>query len=638
MLRLSCLLLLAFTRALFAQNAGELAVENIPAPLRAGAHVVVRLDECRLDISAAGRMKEQRRRIVTILDKKGLDYARFSLSYDQFRSIDEIRAECFDADGKAVKTFKRKEFIDRPIHLDNVEIARKSRYLSLDLSNLPPPFTLEYTWTVEHQGILDYPDLCPRPDFYLSVEKALYEISAAKGLDLRYHSGNGPAPQIRQNAGATVYSWRFERLPALPDEPYNLPAAAQSPFVGLTPGQFDMEGYRGSYDSWDGFARWNQQLLDALPALQPEVAAQIQKTFGHLPERERIKAIYQMVQNSTRYISIQLGIGGWQPFDPNFVHQKKYGDCKALSWYARSLLQAAGIRAFYTLIYRGDTAPGLDPAFPDYAFNHVILTIPDVGGDTLWLECTSQTDPLGYVGPDISNRKALVIDEGRGTLIQMPVFTTPDRVLTDSVCLTVAADMKTTDVRWTTTYSSPAINYYDGFLDAFHADAQAQKSWVEQNFNFKGRQLKSFTLHLDTLSGSLPTGRVELEAASTQLLNQTTNRLYFQPNFSRPWANTLLVDSIRVSPVLRENGYTYVLDFSMPVPAGWKPESLPQTTEIVSPFGAYRRNVHFSGEQLHYRRSIAMNPGIFPPEQYSELVAFFLKLKKLDEERAVFTR
>ena len=59
------------------------------------------------------------------------------------------------------------------------------------------------------------------------------------------------------------------------------------------------------------------------------------------------------MQNNTRYISIQLGIGGWRPFEAAYVASKGYGDCKALSNYMYSLLKEAGILSYYTLVKAG---------------------------------------------------------------------------------------------------------------------------------------------------------------------------------------------------------------------------------------------------------------------------------------------
>ena len=42
--------------------------------------------------------------------------------------------------------------------------------------------------------------------------------------------------------------------------------------------------------------------------------------------------------------------------------------------------------------------------------------------DTVWLECTSQILPAGYLGNFTSDRYALAVDENGGTLVRTPVY------------------------------------------------------------------------------------------------------------------------------------------------------------------------------------------------------------------------
>jgi transglutaminase-like putative cysteine protease len=46
--------------------------------------------------------------------------------------------------------------------------------------------------------------------------------------------------------------------------------------------------------------------------------------------RKKAKKIYQYLQNKTRYISVQIGIGGFQPVTAADVDRLGYGDCKGI--------------------------------------------------------------------------------------------------------------------------------------------------------------------------------------------------------------------------------------------------------------------------------------------------------------------
>jgi hypothetical protein len=64
----------------------------------------------------------------------------------------------------------------------------------------------------------------------------------------------------------------------------------------------------------------------------------------------KAKLIYDYVQQKSRYVSIQVGIGG-KPMDASDVDRLGYGDCKGLTNYTKVLRQ---VPSYNTILY-GDS-------------------------------------------------------------------------------------------------------------------------------------------------------------------------------------------------------------------------------------------------------------------------------------------
>jgi hypothetical protein len=58
------------------------------------------------------------------------------------------------------------------------------------------------------------------------------------------------------------------------------------------------------------------------------------------------------------------------------------------------LLREAGITGYYTTVMAGEGKSEADPDFPSDQANQVIVAVP-TKVDTVWLECTNQTNPFG---------------------------------------------------------------------------------------------------------------------------------------------------------------------------------------------------------------------------------------------------
>ncbi len=78
----------------------------------------------------------------------------------------------------------------------------------------------------------------------------------------------------------------------------------------------EIEGYYGSMLSWKDFGKWYYKLSNGRDILPQDALGEIDEIIKTCSDRdEKIKKLYNYMQSRTRYVSIQLGIGSWQPFE-----------------------------------------------------------------------------------------------------------------------------------------------------------------------------------------------------------------------------------------------------------------------------------------------------------------------------------
>jgi len=80
--------------------------------------------------------------------------------------------------------------------------------------------------------------------------------------------------------------------------------------------------------------------------------------------------VHRWVAQDFRYVSLALGIGGFQPRLPAAVLQTRYGDCKDKATLFITLAQRMGLQAYPVLLASGG---GIERDVPSaHAFDHMI--------------------------------------------------------------------------------------------------------------------------------------------------------------------------------------------------------------------------------------------------------------------------
>ena len=402
-------------------EAGVLNIGNIPDSIRQHAIAVLRYSTLRFEVSSENRAKLYHHYAVTIFNKDATPFGRLLEVYDPSNQIKKIQVKLYDENGQLIRKVPSKEIQD-------YSAVNGGTLYSDDRLKLYTPETQNYPYTVEYQierqidGLLFYPVWLPQPGYNYGVEKASFIMAVKKGLKPRYKAVNIQEPMIDTLESDVVYTWNVNGLIPLISEPLSIPFQELVPVVYTAPTRFSYEKYSGIMSSWEGIGNWVRTLNQDRQQLAPETVAAIRALVSESDDViEIVQKVYHYVQHHTRYVSVQLGIGGYQPWPASFVDEQGYGDCKALVNYTQALLKVAGVKSGYTLVRAGINATPILRDFPSMQFNHVILTIP-VDNDTIWLECTDQTIPFNFIGSFTGDRTGLMITEEKTQLIHTPVY------------------------------------------------------------------------------------------------------------------------------------------------------------------------------------------------------------------------
>jgi hypothetical protein len=154
--------MLFFTTYVFSQKL-EYSTLLIPDSLKQNANSVVRLNQIDIGIVSQRNMTVKTKRVVTVLNEKGLGAIDAVESYDKRTTIKAIEATVFDSDGKEIKKIKRKDFKDQSA-ADGVTVFSDNRYLYLDYTPIQYPFTIVYDSEIETSTTAFIPQWFPLTD------------------------------------------------------------------------------------------------------------------------------------------------------------------------------------------------------------------------------------------------------------------------------------------------------------------------------------------------------------------------------------------------------------------------------------------------------------------------------------------
>jgi len=358
-----------------------------------------------------------------INSNEGLSHAYSSIFYDKLNEVISFQLEVVDPlSGKTIQKAKLKDMGDAAL-LSNVNIFDDNRYKYYEVKSARFPVQVIIRVQTKSKSNFQIREWVPVRHYNQKVIHSTLKVIYPKTLGLRYKEINLNGAKKQIDLGEKVeITWEEKDLPI--QQP-DLKKENDHKLI-LAPNQFALGEYVGKMESWEQLASWQFQVNDGRGDLPENFKKNILSLIGNTVDPyERIKILYDHLQDNFRYVSVQLGIGGWQTITADEVVKYSYGDCKGLTNLMKAMLAVAEIESNYTLVYAGEKADDIAVDLPSNQFNHVILQVPMPGGQSpIWLECTSNSLPAGYLGSFTRDRHVLVVKENGGYLTKTPSYNT----------------------------------------------------------------------------------------------------------------------------------------------------------------------------------------------------------------------
>ena len=579
----------------------QAAQERVDVP--ADSKAVVLLDNEEIAVRENGETVTHYRRVVKILRPQGRDYAIPFVGIDREQKLLSLHAWSISAKGEEYE-LKDKDFFehgdfgeelysDIRVKAANPPAADPGAVIAFEFERRDRPYMFEHDWTFQEE---------------IPVKRAVYSITLPpswefKSIWLRH-------PEVKPTTTGTTSRWEVQDVPAIEDEPA---MPSWSSLAGRMVLSYFTPSGGTAFNSWPNIAKWYSGLTADRRVATPEITAAAQQlTAGKTSFLDKVRAIATFMQTKVRYISVQIGIGGYQPHLAGEILQKHYGDCKDKVTLMSTLLHQAGIESHYMLVH---TSRGVvSKEAPSTRFNHAILAIDmpaELKGDSLRsvveasngkryliFDPTDEFTPVGTLNPHLQANYGLIVLEGTGELVSLPLFAPEMNELSRTAKVKLNEDGSITgEVTEVLTGEHASLRR----AGAIHSTEQERRKSME---HFLSTFLSGFVI-TDLKYENLQDYDRELVVKYSFLAQgyaKKTGPLFLVrprvigskvPEFGPP---------PRKNPFAFEAASKQIDEFFIELPSGYVVDELPDPAKIDVGFAAYASKIESAASTIHYSR------------------------------------
>ena len=633
MLRLRLVLLICFLSiGLVSVAQDSYRVSDIPAFLKEDANSTTITETYEVEIPNNKSIFYRHRRVITVYNKAGNVDAVAYASYDDDRRVNSIKATILDKNGEELEKFKKRDFEDVSA-VDGGTLYSDSRLLVLNYTPTEYPYTLVFESETESRDTFYLPTWNMIDYYESSIWNTKFVVKYNPELGFRYRVFD-PDGLLSINEGEGLLEVSATEVPATDAEELGPSPWEVIPNVRIGLTSFSLDGIVGNAKDWNELGLWQyRHLVSGLDAIPADITQQVNALVADAPTtKEKVKRIYNYMQDNTRYISVQLGIGGLRPYPADEVIGVGYGDCKGLTNLTMALLKTQGIDANYCVVWAGSHQRSIEKDFASLQGNHVILNVP-LEDEELWLECTSQTIPFNFLGDFTDDRDVVALTPEGGIIKHTPVYKTEQNTMNTTAQLSLSSDGS---ISGTAVLETKGIQY-DMRSSMLYKDQKDRISSYKEYWDYiDGMKIESIDLSEDKEAVSL---KEEIAFSAPGYASFAGEKIIIPVNVLDRFTYIPRKYRERTQQALVRRGTTDTNEFIISLPEDLQIDSMPLPIVHESDFGNYKLTVlPMSENKVKVTRTFVLNQFRIEKEDYNELRNFMRSIARSDAAKMVLVK
>ena len=432
----------------------------------------------------------------------------------------------------------------------------------------------------------------------------------------------------------TVYTYTMKDLPATIREPSSPGFTYYAPHVlVMCKSAETKEGRLTYFNTLKDQYGWYRKLVLQTGNDEKSIKEKtVEIIKGLSTEPEKVKAVFQWVQDNIRYIAFENGIAGFKPEKAQEVLRKKYGDCKGMANLVTEMLRSAGIDARKCWI--GTKHLVYDYTTPSLAVDNHMISVWMNGGKPVYLDATEKYIGLGEVAERIQGRQTMIEDGNNFILGKVPVADHRQNTAFEKRKLSVdGANLKGHIVQsWKGENKVWLLSGLNNIKQEKQETALMRYlSEGKNNFEISGLKIANLNDYNKDVN-------IEYDIAWKNVLSEFGQETYLEIDNRRSLENLKIDTATRKLPYWFYFKDHLVFETELLLPDGKKPGELPPVLAVNRPGYSFSGSYALSGSKLNYRCEIILQQPEIKTEQFTQWNKDIDQLKNFYNQQIVLTK